>query len=496
MSSNNFRDYYKSMYFSGIHSTPHRYVYSGKLAGAMYAVSEIKDAIPIIHGPSGCGFHYKYICRREYLPSYNSQCTDLEEKDIIFGGEEKLRKKILEVSYKYSPSVIVVIPSVSVDMIGEEIESVVESLKGKVNCRLISIKSEKFSHVDKRNRKNIIEQRIKNWDNYGYKETIDFEGCGFVEVMKALVDEVMEEQEKSKNLINICGLAWGSSGNSIVNGMVKEFKNLGIGLNSIIPNCTIEEITKAPKAELNILTRRTQWAKEMEEKFGTGYFHINSFDLYRGLEGIEKLYLKISDILGMKKEASKILIDRRNKTIEELKPVQKYFKNFNFALFSSDYKSIPYLIEEYEKDFKVRLKYICVEMGRDSLDLDMISKETERYLIENMYKALSNVNSRAQIIINPSNSEINEMIKDVDYVIGDINKSYGFNDVKFIEDLDNVTPLDFDGLKERINNFAVRLNKISNGRNLILNKFRYMDDNSNIYGAQQMWEKMWLKRRF
>lgn len=500
--SNRFRDYYKSMYFSGIYTSPHRYVYSGKLAGAMYAVSEIKDAIPIIHGPSGCGFHYKYTCRREYLPSYNSQCTNLKEKDIIFGGEDKLRNTILETARKYSPSIIAVMPAVSVDMIHDEIDSVVESLKSKIDCKLISIKSEKFSHVDKRNRKSIIEQRVKNWDNYDYKDDINFEGCGFVETMKALVEQVMEKQKITKNLVNICGLAWGNGGNAIIHGMIRELEYLGISINSIIPNCTTKEIAEAPKAELNIITRRTQWADKMEKSFGTRYFRISSFDFYRGPEGIERLYTKISEALGIEKKTAQILSRRKKDTIEALRQAKEYFKGFEFALLSSSYRDIPHIIEKYEIDFGMPLRYVCVEMRKKSLNLDMVSEETEKELVESMHRAISKTNSKAQLLINPSLNEIKEAFRDVDYVIGGSQTGYKFDGVKHIQGLENVMPLDFEGFKKVVNNFAVRIEKTSYEDNLLIEKFKYLDghypllDNDNINGAQQMWEKMWMQRRF
>lgn len=91
------REYYKEHCYSDIYPSRimHNMGVSGKISGAMNVVSEIKDAIPIIHSPKGCGFHYKYIARRRYLPLYKAQCSNLEEGDIIFGTEKKLREAIL-----------------------------------------------------------------------------------------------------------------------------------------------------------------------------------------------------------------------------------------------------------------------------------------------------------------------------------------------------------------------------------------------------------------
>jgi nitrogenase molybdenum-iron protein alpha/beta subunit len=484
-----------------MYNSVHRYGYSGKLAGAMYAIGEIKDAVPVIHGSAGCGFHYKYVCRRNYLPVYNSQCTELEEKDIIFGGADKLRSTVLETARKYAPSMIAVIPSASVDMIHDEIDNVIDSLKDKVDCKLVSLKSEKFSHVDKRNRKGILDQCIKRWDNCGLEEDFDYKGCGFAEAMKAMVEQVMEKQKVRKNTVNICGLAWGPGGNAIAGGMAKELEELGIGVNTYIPNCTTKEIMEAPKGELNIVTRRIQWAKRMEDIFGTAYFQVNSFDFYRGLEGIERLYLKISERLGIKRNISKLLSQKKQHTLQELIPLVRYLKSFRFALFTSSYKDVPYMIEKYERDFGISLMYVFVEIREESLNLNRVSEENEKKLLENMHDAIEKTGSKAQLFINVPSSVIAEALGEVDYVIGGVELGLKTEGVRYIQDTINIMPLDFEGFKRVVADFVQRIKRASVYSNLIIEKFKYqsgyypMLNNANMEGTLKMWEKMWIQRR-
>jgi nitrogenase molybdenum-cofactor synthesis protein NifE len=498
--SNSLREYYKALCFSGIYSSPHRYGYSGKLSGAMYAIGEIRDAVPVIHGSAGCGFHYKYVCRRDYLPAYNAQCTELGEKDIIFGGADKLRSTILETSGKYAPAMIAVIPAAPVDMIRDEIDNVIESLREKVDCRLISVKSEKFSHVDKRDRKNMMDQWAKNWDNHDFKTDIDFKGCGFVEAMKAMVEQVMERQQVQKRAVNICGLAWGAGGNAIMNGMAGELKELGIHVNAFLPNCTTGEIVKAPKAELNIISRRIHWAERMKEVFGTGYFHMNSFDFYRGPEGIERLYLKISEMLGMQKNAVNILSRRKQDTLDALKPVKEYFKSFSFALFTSSYSSVPYLIEKYERDFGLPLKLVCVDMKQESLELDMVPEATAGILVKNMYQALENIGSKARLLVNPPGDVLYKALGEMDYVIGGGEPESKPAGIRYIQGIGNINPMDFEGFKNSVIDLAQKIKKLQVNGSLLMDKFKYqpghypMLNDSNMNASRLMWEKMWVQR--
>lgn len=497
---NSLREYYKALCFSGIYSSAHRYGYSGKLAGAMYAIGEIRDAIPVIHGSSGCGFHYRYVCRRDYLPVYNAQCTELEEKDIVFGGADKLRSTILETARRHSPAMIAVIPSTSVDMIHDEMNNVVESLRGRVGCRLVALKSEKFSHADKRDRKKILEQRAKNWDNPDFKGDFDFKGCGFVEAMKAMVGQVMEKQEVEKNAVNICGLAWGAGGSAITAGMAGELKELGIGVNAYLPNCTTREVVEAPRAELNIVTRRIQWAEKMEGLFGTAFFHINSFDYYRGLDGIERLYLKISEALDARRDISKLLSEKKRRAREALKPAKEYLKGFCFALYTSAYRDAPHKIIKYEEDFGISLKYVCVEMRRESLELDRVSGDDEKALVKNIRDALAKTGSKAQLLVNAAPEALGEAFGGVDYVIGGGELGFKPGRIRYVQEAGHIMPLDFQGFGRAVADFARRVKKAPFHDGLIIEKFKYqpghypMLKNSNLDGARRMWESMWLQR--
>ncbi len=120
------------------------------MAGAVYAVAAISDAVPLIHGPAGCGFHYRYSSRRNFLPACALACTALQEKDIVLGGAKQLRKTILETVERHSPAMIVVIPSTSVDITNDDVESVLNSLRSEINCRLVFVPSKRISHADKR----------------------------------------------------------------------------------------------------------------------------------------------------------------------------------------------------------------------------------------------------------------------------------------------------------------------------------------------------------
>ncbi len=93
------KDLFRDLVFNGIYQGTtwqlHRYGINCKLSGAVFAITEIQGALPLIHGSIGCAFHQRLTPRRMYAPIYHLPCTNLNEEDVIFGGEDKLRKKSL-----------------------------------------------------------------------------------------------------------------------------------------------------------------------------------------------------------------------------------------------------------------------------------------------------------------------------------------------------------------------------------------------------------------
>ncbi|MDR1535872.1 MAG: nitrogenase component I subunit alpha [Planctomycetota bacterium] len=90
----------------------------------------LKDALLITHGPVGCGF-YSWGTRRNKARAANGgsfiqYCfsTDLQEPDIVFGGEKKLRQAIKEAIELFHPQCVLVCSTCPVGLIGDDIHAV------------------------------------------------------------------------------------------------------------------------------------------------------------------------------------------------------------------------------------------------------------------------------------------------------------------------------------------------------------------------------------
>src|SRR5512136_2869778 len=95
--------------------------------GARVVLNPVTDAVHLIHGPIGCATYTWDI--RGSLSSgsemyRNSFSTDMKERDVIFGGEQKLAACIDEIIAKYRPPAIFVYSTCVVGVIGDDLISV------------------------------------------------------------------------------------------------------------------------------------------------------------------------------------------------------------------------------------------------------------------------------------------------------------------------------------------------------------------------------------
>ncbi|HNT08105.1 nitrogenase component 1, partial [Methanoculleus sp.] len=100
------------------------------LTGALSVLTEIRDAVCVIHGPSGCAHHnfsllHATLLSNDRLEVPRLLSTRLTEKDIIFGGEEALESSIARaLSLSPAPSSVFVLSTCIVETIGDDTAAV------------------------------------------------------------------------------------------------------------------------------------------------------------------------------------------------------------------------------------------------------------------------------------------------------------------------------------------------------------------------------------
>ena len=115
--------------------------------GSMIALVPITDAAHLVHGPIACaGNSWGGRGSLSSGPMLYKKgfTTDLSENEIIFGGEKKLYKAILEVDKTHNPAAIFGYSTCVTALIGEDIDAVCKAAANKTDTPIIPVNSPGF----------------------------------------------------------------------------------------------------------------------------------------------------------------------------------------------------------------------------------------------------------------------------------------------------------------------------------------------------------------
>jgi nitrogenase molybdenum-iron protein alpha chain len=114
-----------------------------------------RDILSITHGPIGCGF-YSWLTRRnqtrpptESDPNFINYClsTDMQEEQIVFGGEKKLAAAIREAYALFKPKAIAIFSTCPVGLIGDDVHAVARQAKEELGINVFGFSCEGYRGV-------------------------------------------------------------------------------------------------------------------------------------------------------------------------------------------------------------------------------------------------------------------------------------------------------------------------------------------------------------
>jgi nitrogenase molybdenum-cofactor synthesis protein NifE len=115
--------------------------------GSRVVLYPIADALHLVHGPIGCAV-YTWDIRGALSsgPELHrlSFSTDLQELDVIFGGEKKLEKALDELIDLHKPNAAFVYSTCIVGLIGDDLEAVCKRATEKKGIPVLPVQSEGF----------------------------------------------------------------------------------------------------------------------------------------------------------------------------------------------------------------------------------------------------------------------------------------------------------------------------------------------------------------
>ncbi len=241
--------------------------------GSRVVLYPIADALHIVHGPIGCA-SYTWDIRGSLSsgPELHrlSFCTDLQEKDVIFGGAEKLYQSLIELIDYYEPKAAFIYSTCIVGVIGDDVEAVCRRVAAEKSIPVLPVHSEGFKGTKKD----------------GYRAACDAIGTLVGTGSTAGISK------HSINILgdfNLAGETW----------MIRDYyKRIGVEVVATITgDGRVDDIRRAHGAALNVVQcsgSMVYLAKDMEQKYGIPFRHVSYF----GIEDMSRALYEVADYFG------------------------------------------------------------------------------------------------------------------------------------------------------------------------------------------------------
>jgi nitrogenase molybdenum-iron protein alpha chain len=248
-----------------------------------------RDIVNITHGPIGCGF-YSWLTRRNQTDAsapgadnYMTYCfsTDMQDKDIIFGGEKKLEAAIQEAYDTFHPRAIAVFATCPVGLIGDDIHAVARKMKDKFkDCNVFAFSCEGYKGVSQSAGHHIANNQI-------FRHVVgenDTPKSGEYKINLLGEYNIGGDGFEIDRILNACGIT---------------------NIATFSGNSTYDQFASAHTADLNCVMchRSINYVADMlETKFGIPWIKVN----FIGAEATAKSLRKIGQYFGDKKLMERI----------------------------------------------------------------------------------------------------------------------------------------------------------------------------------------------
>lgn len=235
-----------------------------------------RDIINITHGPIGCGF-YSWLTRRNQTDAgkdgenYMTYAfsTDMQDSNIVFGGEKKLEQAIREAYEIFKPHAIAVFSTCPVGLIGDDIHSVTRQMKEELGINVFGFSCEGYKGVSQSAGHHIANNGI-------FKHVVGLD----------------DTDKGGKFKVNLLG-EYNIGGDAFL--IEKYFEELDIKLISTFSgNSSIHQFENCHTADLNMVMchRSINYIAEMmEKKYGIPWIKVN----FIGAKATAKSLRKIAE---------------------------------------------------------------------------------------------------------------------------------------------------------------------------------------------------------
>jgi nitrogenase molybdenum-iron protein alpha chain len=340
-----------------------------------------RDIINITHGPIGCGF-YSWLTRRNQTrpgdngENYMTYCfsTDMQDQNIVFGGEKLLRQAVQEAYDIFHPKATAIFSTCPVGLIGDDVHVIAREMKEQFgDCNVFAFSCEGYKGVSQSAGHHIANNQI-------FKHVVG----------------TSEEGRTGRYKINLLG-EYNIGGDAFV--IEELLEKCGITLVSTYSgNSSIDQFASSHTADLNcIMCHRSinYVAGMMETKYGIPWIKVN----FIGAEATAKSLRKIAAYFEepeLEKRVEEVIAEEIvgvEAVLEEIRPrtegkttmlfvggsrahhYQELFKELGMEVLAAGYEF------GHRDDYEGRRVLPSIKVDADSRNIEelKVEQDTERY---------------------------------------------------------------------------------------------------------------------
>ena len=279
-------------------------------------IGPIVDMVHIVHGPIGCSYYSWMTRRNQGVPRedghyYLEYCfsTDMQEDNIIFGGEKKLTAAIQEAYDIFHPKAISVHATCPVGLIGDDIHAIARKMSEKLGIDVVAFSCEGYRGVSQSAGHHIANNGL--FEHVVGKEDKEIEGF----TVNCLGE------------YNIGGDAW---------EIERILEKCGIKVASTFSgNGSYSDYLNAHMASLNLVQCHRSinyMAEMMETKFGIPWMKVN----FIGVKATSKSLRKIAEFFEdpeLTEKIEKVIEEEEAKVKEAIAPYRERLEGKTAFLF-------------------------------------------------------------------------------------------------------------------------------------------------------------------
>jgi nitrogenase molybdenum-cofactor synthesis protein NifE len=255
--------------------------------GSRVVLYPIADALHLVHGPIGCAV-YTWDIRGALSsgPELHrlSFSTDIQEMDVIFGGERKLEAALDELIDRHAPKAAFVYSTCIVGIIGDDLEAVCRKMTERKGIPVLPVMSEGF----------------KGNKREGYLAACN---AMFKLIGTGDTDGISPVSVNILGDFNLAGEIW----------IIREyFRRMGV---EVVANVTgdgrVDDIRRCHGAALNLVQcsgATLALAKMMQEEYGTPFLRVS----YLGIEDMADSLYQVADFF---KDMSPGIVERTQELV-------------------------------------------------------------------------------------------------------------------------------------------------------------------------------------